>query len=148
MLVYTPQAIDDLAHILAGLISFRIGGASIPALTQEHAEAVYDDILDNNLLNMGVCFETEEEAIEKAKQVYYRFKWDKLTKSCNVNGQFSAYYDKETNRVIPCPSKTIGERCTDTEEEMLHAIEEIGPVNYVKYILGLRGVTVYVPVSV
>ena len=108
----------------------------------------YDDILDNNLLNMGVCFETEEEAIEKAKQVYYRFKWDKLTKSCNVNGQFSAYYDKETNRVIPCPSKTIGERCTDTEEEMLHAIEEIGPVNYVKYILGLRGVTVYVPVSV
>ena len=108
----------------------------------------YDDILDNNLLNMGVCFETEEEAIEKAKQVYYRFKWDKLTKSCNVNGQFSAYYDKETNRVIPCPSKAIGERCTDTEEEMLHAIEEIGPVNYVKYILGLRGVTVYVPVSV
>ena len=108
----------------------------------------YDDILDNNLLNMGVCFETEEEAIEKEKQVYYRFKWDKLTKSCNVNGQFSAYYDKETNRVIPCPSKTIGERCTDTEEEMLHAIEEIGPVNYVKYILGLRGVTVYVPVSV
>lgn len=108
----------------------------------------YDDILDNNLLNMGVCFETEEEAIEKAKQVYYRFKWDKLTKSCNVNGQFSAYYDQETNRVIPCPSKTIGERCTDTEEEMLHAIEEIGPVNYVKYILGLRGVTVYVPVSV
>ena len=108
----------------------------------------YDDILDNNLLNMGVCFETEEEAIEKAKQVYYRFKWDKLTKSCNVNGQFSAYYDKETNRVIPCQSKTIGERCTDTEEEMLHAIEEIGPVNYVKYILGLRVVTVYVPVSV
>lgn len=108
----------------------------------------YDDILDNNLLNIGVCFETEEEAIEKAKQVYYRFKWDKLTKSCNVNGQFSAYYDQETNRVIPCPSKTIGERCTDTEEEMLHAIEEIGPVNYVKYILGLRGVTVYVPVSV
>ena len=47
MLVYTPQAIDDLAHILAGLISFRIGGASIPALTQEHAEAIYDDILDN-----------------------------------------------------------------------------------------------------
>lgn len=108
----------------------------------------YDDILDNNLLNIGVCFETEEEAIEKAKQVYYRFKWDKLTKSCNVNGQFSAYYDQETNRVIPCPSKTLGERCMDTEEEMLHAIEEIGPVNYVKYILGLRGVTVYVPVSV
>ena len=45
MLVYTPQAIDDLSHILAGLFSFRIGGASIPALTQEHAESIYDEIL-------------------------------------------------------------------------------------------------------
>ena len=47
MLSFTPQAIEDLARILAGLISFRIGGATDPALTQEHAEQIYDDILDN-----------------------------------------------------------------------------------------------------
>ena len=47
MLRYTKQANEDLASILAGLMSFRIGDAIDPALTQEHANRIFDDIADH-----------------------------------------------------------------------------------------------------
>lgn len=45
MLVYTPRAIDDLAHIMSGLVEFRINESAYPSLTKEHACEIYDDIL-------------------------------------------------------------------------------------------------------
>ena len=47
MLIYTQQAAEDLALILAGLVSFRIGDALDPSLSEEHAIIVYDDIADH-----------------------------------------------------------------------------------------------------
>lgn len=47
MLRYTQQANEDLSRILAGLISFRIGNALDPSLTMEHANRIFDDIVDN-----------------------------------------------------------------------------------------------------
>ncbi len=44
MLRFTEQSKYDLASILAGLYSFRIGGSADPSLTQEHAEAIFKDI--------------------------------------------------------------------------------------------------------
>lgn len=45
MLKYTQQANNDLASILAGLVSFRIGNAIDPSLSQEHAESIFQDIV-------------------------------------------------------------------------------------------------------
>ena len=47
MLKYTQQANEDLSRILAGLVSFRIGNAIDPSLTEEHANRVFDDIASN-----------------------------------------------------------------------------------------------------
>ena len=47
MLRYTQQANEDLSRILAGLISFRIGNALDPSLSIEHANQIFDDIVDN-----------------------------------------------------------------------------------------------------
>ena len=47
MLRFTQQANEDLARILAGLISFRIGDALDPSLTVEHANRIFDDIADH-----------------------------------------------------------------------------------------------------
>lgn len=47
MLIFTQQANKDLASILAGLVSFRIGDAIEPALTLEHAARIFDDIADH-----------------------------------------------------------------------------------------------------
>ena len=47
MLKFTQQANEDLARILAGLISFRIGNAPDPSLTEEHANRIFDDIADH-----------------------------------------------------------------------------------------------------
>ena len=47
MLRYTQQANEDLSRILAGLISFRIGNALDPSLPLEHANQIFDDIVDN-----------------------------------------------------------------------------------------------------
>lgn len=46
MLRFTNQANLDLSHILAGLMSFRIGDAEDPSLTLEHAEQIFDEIAD------------------------------------------------------------------------------------------------------
>lgn len=47
MLKYSQQANNDLASILAGLVSFRIGNAIDPSLSQEHAESIFKDIVYN-----------------------------------------------------------------------------------------------------
>ena len=47
MLKFTQQANLDLATILAGLYSFRLNDSIDPALTQEHAERIFDDIADH-----------------------------------------------------------------------------------------------------
>ena len=47
MLRYTQQANEDLSRILAGLLSFRIGDALDPSLTEEHANRIFDDIVDH-----------------------------------------------------------------------------------------------------
>lgn len=47
MLKFTQQANEDLARILAGLVSFHIGDAIDPALTEEHANLIFDDIADH-----------------------------------------------------------------------------------------------------
>lgn len=46
MLRFTNQANADLSNILAGLVSFRIGDAELPALAEEHAIRIFDDIAD------------------------------------------------------------------------------------------------------
>ena len=47
MLRYTQQANEDLSRILAGLVSFRIGNALDPSLTEEHANRIFDEISKN-----------------------------------------------------------------------------------------------------
>ena len=47
MLRYTQQSAEDLARILAGLLSFRIGDALDPSLSEEHANLIFDDIADH-----------------------------------------------------------------------------------------------------
>lgn len=47
MLRYTQQSAEDLARILAGLLSFRIGDALDPSLSEEHANRIFDDIADH-----------------------------------------------------------------------------------------------------
>ena len=99
MLVYTPQAIDDLAHILAGLISFRIGGASIPALTQEHAEAIYDDILDNieTIPQQSLHLRNTFEGLECYGEFLFSYKRNRTN--------WYAFYDKEgDNFIVRCIS--------------------------------------------
>ncbi len=47
MLKISIQANNDLASVLAGLYSFRIGNSIDPSLSKEHAKSIYDDILDS-----------------------------------------------------------------------------------------------------
>lgn len=88
MLKFTPQAVEDLAQILAGLISFRIGGATDPALTQEHAEQIYDDILDHfDLIPSMPLHQTNAfEGMEKYGQYVYSYKRNRTN--------WYAFYDK------------------------------------------------------
>ena len=88
MLKFTPQAVEDLAQILAGLISFRIGGAVDPALTQEHAEQIYDDILDNFALipSMPLHQNNTFEGLARYGQYVYSYKRNRTN--------WYAFYDK------------------------------------------------------
>ena len=94
MLAYTPQAIDDLSLILAGLISFRIGGASIPALTHEHAEAIYDDILNHieSIPEQPLHFRNNFEGMERYGEYLFTYKRNRTS--------WYAFYDKEGDDFI------------------------------------------------
>ena len=94
MLIYSPQAIGDLTQILAGLISFRIGNATSPALTQEHAEEIYDDILTHiesipdQLLHRANTF----EGIERYGKYVYSYRRNRTN--------WYAFYDKVNDDFI------------------------------------------------
>ena len=88
MLIYTQQANEDLSQILAGLISFRINGASIPALATEHAEAVFDDITDHITAIPEYPFHHRNtfEGLERYGQYVYTYKRNRTN--------WYAFYDK------------------------------------------------------
>lgn len=88
MLVFTPQAIEDLSQILAGLISFRIGGAIEPALTIEHANAIYDEILDhiNSISSQPFHQRNTFQSLEKYGDYVYSYKRNRTN--------WYAFYDK------------------------------------------------------
>lgn len=89
MLVYTPQAIDDLSQILAGLFSFRIGGASIPALTHEHAESIFDEILSHieTIPNQHLHFRNTFEGLLRYGEFVFTYKRNRTN--------WYAFYDRE-----------------------------------------------------
>jgi len=88
MLNFTPQAIEDLSQILAGLISFRIGGATDSALTQEHAMQIYDDILDhiNTIPSKKLHQRNTFEGLERYGEFVYTYKRNRTN--------WYAFYDK------------------------------------------------------
>ena len=94
MLKFTNQATYDLSRILACLISFRIGGASIPALTQEHAESIYDDILDNinTIPSRPLHLRNSFDGLERYGEFVYSYKRNRTT--------WYAFYDKSDNQYI------------------------------------------------
>lgn len=94
MLTFTPQAVEDLAQILAGLISFRINGASIPALTEEHAFQIYDDILDHISLIVSSPLHQRNTfgGLEKYGQYVYSYRRNRTN--------WYAFYDKEGEDII------------------------------------------------
>ncbi len=94
MLRFTPQAIEDLSQILAGLVSFRINKASIPALTQEHAERIYDDILDHIYTIPSVRFSIQNtfEGLERYGKYVYTYRKNRTN--------WYAFYDKDGNDFI------------------------------------------------
>lgn len=47
MLSFTQRANEDLTMVLSGLVAFRIGDATDPALTYDHACKIFDDIVDH-----------------------------------------------------------------------------------------------------
>lgn len=88
MLVFTPQAVDDLSHILAGLVSFRIGGATEPALTIDHANTIYDEILDHIYSISSQTFHARNtfQGLEKYGEYVYSYKRNRTN--------WYAFYDK------------------------------------------------------
>ena len=94
MLTYTPQAVEDLSQILAGLISFRIGGASIPALTQEHAEQIFDKILDSigTIPKLPLHYRNTFEGLGRYGEYVYTYKRNRTN--------WYAFYDIEGNDFI------------------------------------------------
>lgn len=94
MLNFTPQAIEDLAQILAGLINFRIGGAADPALTQEHAESIFDDILEHiHTIPSSPLHQTNTfEGLARYGQFVYTYKRNRTN--------WYAFYDKEGENYI------------------------------------------------
>jgi len=89
MLKFTPQAIEDLAQILAGLISFRIGSATSPALTQEHAESIYDDIIDhiNTIPSSPLHMRNTFEGLQRYGEFVHTYKRNRTN--------WYAFYDKK-----------------------------------------------------
>lgn len=104
----------------------------------------FDTEDDNTLMNLGLTFRSEEEAIEKATKLYYKLLWDKF-------GEQSSKYDGYTvallhDRITIIERQNLFEKRFNTYEEAEAAIKTIGPVNLTKYVFELTGVTVYIPV--
>lgn len=94
MLRFTNQAISDLAQILAGLVSFRIGSSVDPALTHEHAERIYDDILDHigTIPQVPLHMTNTFEGLERYGKYVYTYKRNRTS--------WYAFYDKEGDNYI------------------------------------------------
>ena len=88
MLKFSAQANEDLSQILAGLISFRIGGASIPALTQEHAEQIFDEITDEILTipSLSLHFRNTFAGLERYGEFVFTYKRNRTS--------WYAFYDR------------------------------------------------------
>ena len=94
MLIYTQQANEDLSQILAGLISFRINGASIPALSMEHAVSIFDDITDHitAIPTYSLHLRNTFDGLERYGQFVYTYKRNRTN--------WYAFYDKEGENFI------------------------------------------------
>ena len=88
MLNFTHQANEDLARILAGLISFRIGNALDPALTEEHAYLIFNDIADhiNTIENLHIHRTNTFGGLDSYGQYVYTYRRNKT--------DWYAFYDK------------------------------------------------------
>ena len=94
MLRFTNQANEDLSHILAGLISFRIGGAADPALTLEHAESIFDELTDHFLTipQIPLHITNTFEGLGRYGKYVYTYKRNRTS--------WYAFYDIEGNSYI------------------------------------------------
>ena len=94
MLRFSQQANEDLARILAGLVSFRIGNAIDPSLTEEHAYSIFDDIAEhigsipNNPLHLTNTF----AGLEAYGQYVYTYRRNRTN--------WYAFYDKSGNDYV------------------------------------------------
>ena len=94
MLKFSLQANEDLSQVLAGLISFRISGASIPALTQEHAESIFNEITDqiSTIPNQPLHLRNNFEGLGCYGEFLFTYKRNRTS--------WYAFYDKEGDDFI------------------------------------------------
>lgn len=108
----------------------------------------FDDDADINLRELGLCFDTQEEAIEKAKQIYYKWIWERNTLVCKDSSEAYFTIRLRDGHLFIDHHPMVGERCTVLREQMEALLDNIGPVNVVKYVLDLHDILVYIPVAV
>lgn len=102
---------------------------------------------DNHRYNAGFICQTEEEAAEVGKRMYYR-QWfrdlsdvtEHMWMESSIN-KFYAYYDWDVEQV--CYDSRIMYMCEATyftsEEKLEYAIETIGRENFEKYVMRIKG---------
>lgn len=106
-----------------------------------------DNTSDNHRYNAGLICQTEEEAIEVGKRMYYRQWFRDLSDVAEDKwkndhlGKFYAYYDWDVEQV--CYDSRIMYMCEATYftamEKLKYAIETIGGEDILKrYVLGVK----------
>jgi len=88
MLRFTPRAVEDLASILTGMLEFRINNSKDPSLTSKHAQAIYDDILDqiNTIPTQSIHVTNSFDGLEVAGMYVYTYKRNRTS--------WYAFYDR------------------------------------------------------
>lgn len=114
--------------------------------------------------DMGLLFEMPDKAFQKAREIFYRTKYHEMSDItqectrllCNVYSEKTKTIEQttESEDVELNMDRFIAKRRNSdrtyfsSEEKAKEAIEKIGYVEFVKYVLGLRNVELFVPTMV
>jgi len=106
----------------------------------------YNDGYDNNCYDLGNCYQTREEAIEKGNVEYYTKKFkemsdvtDEMWNDYNCMKCF-ACYDYPLKKIMFSDSYGVKDANSyfTSKAKLLEAIAEIGEDNFTKYVLGVK----------
>ena len=133
---------------LDNLTRYNIG-SGYPFTIQEISEKSYGY---DARKEMGLLYETEQEAYNAALKFYYAQLYQKTAVKHPANGQ-TVWYNNSENGFVVQESVIIDKTVSATpvfasEKAAQAALSSVGEVNFMKYILGLRNRQVYVKTQI